>query len=111
MDKKYSVIEFKGSLEVAVVCAKWLTPRKKEVFWPPYKENGIFMRALKKQEELDPKIWKLHVVERIFHETGKLTFNVMAFLLRYSNQSFLLTPYFVVFFIIIYIIFLKISKQ
>lgn len=32
MDKKYAVIEFKGSLEVAVVYAKWLTPRKKEVF-------------------------------------------------------------------------------
>jgi len=81
MNKKYSVIEFKGSLEVAVVCAKWLTPRKKEVFWPPYKENGIFMRALKKEEELDPKTWELHVVERIFCETGKLTFNMMIFLL------------------------------
>ncbi|KYM95682.1 hypothetical protein ALC62_13670 [Cyphomyrmex costatus] len=72
MDKKYAVIEFKGSLEVVVVCAKWLTPRKKEVFWPPYKENGIFMRALKKQEMLDPKIWKLHEVERIFYETDDL---------------------------------------
>jgi len=80
MNKKYSVIEFKGSLEVAVVCAKWLTPRKKEVFWPPYKENGIFMRALKKEEELDPKTWELHVVERIFCETGKLTFNMMIYL-------------------------------
>lgn len=81
MNKKYSIIEFKGSLEVAVVCAKWLTPRKKEVFWPPYKENRMFMRAFKKEEELDPKTWELHVVERIFYEIGKLAFNIMIFLL------------------------------
>lgn len=49
MNKKYSVIEFKGSLEVAVVCAKWLTPRKKEVFWPPYKENGIYESTQKRR--------------------------------------------------------------
>lgn len=63
------------------------------------------MRALKKQEMLDPKIWKLHVVERIFYETGKLTFNMMVFLLRYSNKFFINTIFCCVFYHNLYYIF------
>lgn len=45
----YNIVEFDEAAGggLAIVHAKWLTPREKEVFWPPYKEHGKFNRALK----------------------------------------------------------------
>ncbi|CAH1977738.1 unnamed protein product [Acanthoscelides obtectus] len=31
--------------DIATVHEKWLTPRKKRVWWPPYKQQGLFFLA------------------------------------------------------------------
>jgi len=69
----YNIIEFDQAAGggLAIVHAKWLTPRKKEVFWPPYKDSGIFKRALKKGEEVNEKTWHIYGIDRSFYETGK----------------------------------------
>lgn len=67
----YAVIEFSpqqgGGL--SLVSKKWLTPRKKEVFWPPYKEQAQFTRSLKRSEEINCETWRLYNVHRIFFES------------------------------------------
>lgn len=74
----FAVVEFQSSAGggVSAVNAKWLTPRKKNVYWPPYKNQNQFNRALKQGEDVNPASWELYPLSRIFHETGKqLTFN------------------------------------
>lgn len=70
----FAVIEFSpeqgGGL--SLVNKNWLTPRKKEVFWPPYKEQAQFNKSLKKSEEINTETGRLYNVKRIFYETGKL---------------------------------------
>lgn len=69
----YKVIEFNeadgGGL--AIVHTKWITPRKKEVFWPPYKDNVTFMRALKRGEDINENTWQIYGIARNFFESGK----------------------------------------
>lgn len=69
----FKIIEFNkeegGGL--AIVHAKWITPRKKEVFWPPYKDNTTYMRALKKGEEINEETWQIYRIARNFYESGK----------------------------------------
>ncbi|XP_031328286.1 uncharacterized protein LOC116167618 isoform X2 [Photinus pyralis] len=64
----YSVIEFSrdsgGGL--AVIRSQWLTPRKKECFWPPAKDSGKFDKILISVELPDTEKWKLYALERIF---------------------------------------------
>ncbi|XP_050502349.1 uncharacterized protein LOC126881809 isoform X3 [Diabrotica virgifera virgifera] len=63
----FVLIEFddKDAGSVAVVHQNWLTPRKKEVFWPPYKTQGLYDKALKKGENCRED-WQLFKVKRIF---------------------------------------------
>ncbi|KYQ53447.1 hypothetical protein ALC60_00009 [Trachymyrmex zeteki] len=70
----FTVIQFDeiSGASLAVVSTKWLTPRKKEVFWPPYKNVTTFNKALKKHEDVNEEKWTLYKVQRIFYETGKL---------------------------------------
>ncbi|KAF5270724.1 hypothetical protein FQA39_LY01462 [Lamprigera yunnana] len=35
---------------VALVHRKWLTPRKRQVWWPSYKQQDLFDKSLKKGE-------------------------------------------------------------
>ncbi|KAF5303245.1 hypothetical protein FQR65_LT19000 [Abscondita terminalis] len=61
-------IEFKksnGECSVALVSSVWLTPRKKEVFWPPYKQAAQFERVLKNHTNSDDS-WKLYAISRCF---------------------------------------------
>lgn len=44
---------------VAVVNSGWFTPIKKEVFWPPYKEQNKCDKALRLSEAVDSEKWKL----------------------------------------------------
>lgn len=68
----FVVVEFAESSGggLAIVHSHWLTPRKKEVFWPPYKENAQYVRAVKRGEE-STESWKLYNISRIFYESGK----------------------------------------
>ncbi|KAK4880820.1 hypothetical protein RN001_008966 [Aquatica leii] len=71
--KMYSVIEFSDEEGggVAIVHCKWFTPRKKEVFWPPYKDPNAFNRALIKGVDVSED-WKLFKINRNFYETDDL---------------------------------------
>lgn len=68
----YSVIQFNESDggSVSIVRNKWLTPRRREVYWPPIKEGKAFDRQLALDNSPDEK-WKLYGIQRIFVETGK----------------------------------------
>lgn len=75
----YVVVEFdeKHGGGVAAVNSAWLTPLKKEVFWPPYKDQNKFDKALKTGETVDTEKWTLHSISRIFYRSGKLDFSYL----------------------------------
>ena len=60
----YQVIEFeeKDGGGVGVVHSSWVTPRKKEVFWPPLKDSLAFSRVLKRGEKFDENTWTLYAI-------------------------------------------------
>ncbi|XP_011859563.1 PREDICTED: uncharacterized protein LOC105557039, partial [Vollenhovia emeryi] len=55
---------------IALVSKQWLTPRKQEVFWPPYKFQSQYDKAIKKGvvPEEDGS-WKIFKIKRCFFET------------------------------------------
>lgn len=57
---------------VALVCSHWLTPRKKECFWPPVKTNLHYDKCLTKCATPNENYWKLYSVSRCFFETSAL---------------------------------------
>lgn len=80
----YVVIEFSDGGGVAVVRNIWLTPRKKEVFWPPMKDQRTFDKILEKTVHADTEKWKLYPIQRCLFETGehkKENFNYLNYLL------------------------------
>ncbi|KAF5308341.1 hypothetical protein FQR65_LT18224 [Abscondita terminalis] len=70
----YAVIEFDESYggSVAAVHTNWFTPLKRNLFWPPYKDQQRFDRALRHGEAVDENSWTLYKVQRIFHTTDDL---------------------------------------
>ncbi|KAF5270263.1 hypothetical protein FQR65_LT17863 [Abscondita terminalis] len=54
---------------VAIANSKWFTPRKKELYWPPYKEINAYNKALKKGEDVNTDNWKLFKIKRLFYST------------------------------------------
>lgn len=64
-------LEKNGENKLALVNKKWLTPKKSEVFWPPYKTQEKHDKALKKSEELNEDSSTLYTVIRCFFETGE----------------------------------------
>lgn len=47
----------------------WFTPLKREVWWPPYKQQSSFNKAVQKGEIPDENSWKLYSVHRLcFYE-------------------------------------------
>ncbi|KAJ8928268.1 hypothetical protein NQ314_019219 [Rhamnusium bicolor] len=69
----YNIVEFcnEAGGGLAIVHTNWLTPRKQEVFWPPYKDNSLFTKALKTGERTNEK-WKLYEIVRNFYKTDDL---------------------------------------
>ncbi|CAH1111589.1 unnamed protein product [Psylliodes chrysocephalus] len=69
----YLVIQFSDECGggLALIHRKWLTPRKRRVYWPPYKELNTFNKSLKNGEEVNES-WSLYGVKRIFYETDDL---------------------------------------
>lgn len=64
---------------VGLVHHTWLTPRKKEVWWPPYKQQASFQKALKKGEVPTETTWNLCGVARSFFDISKLYTYAMSF--------------------------------
>ncbi|CAG9858176.1 unnamed protein product [Phyllotreta striolata] len=58
---------------VAVVHSSWLTPRKNESFWPPYKEQHQFDKALKNGCTVNTETWRIYKLNKIFYECDDLT--------------------------------------
>lgn len=67
----FSVVEFgpDSGGGLAVVNTSWLTPLKKEVHWPPYKDMKIFKRAVTKGEEISDN-WKIYSITKCYYSTG-----------------------------------------
>ncbi|GLV33400.1 hypothetical protein CBL_20145, partial [Carabus blaptoides fortunei] len=55
---------------VALVRTSWLTPRKTEVFWPPYKTQEQFNKSLK-EADLPSECWKTYKISQIFFDSDK----------------------------------------
>lgn len=71
----YCVVQFdkRGGEGLAVVHGNWLTPLKKEVFWPPIKDSKVYRKALLDSEEVHPDTWALYGIQKVFFQTSKLT--------------------------------------
>ncbi|CAG9768241.1 unnamed protein product [Ceutorhynchus assimilis] len=52
---------------ISLVHEKWLTPRKKEVWWPPHKQHEVFVKSLRKGETPNEQ-WSLFKVEKSFFQ-------------------------------------------
>lgn len=66
----FHVVEFDGEGGVGLVRDEWLTPRKKESFWPPYKLSMQYNKCLREGQTPDDT-WTLCAVKRIFYSTGQ----------------------------------------
>ncbi|VEN53678.1 unnamed protein product [Callosobruchus maculatus] len=64
----YLLVEFDDG-GIAVVAKSKLMPRKKQVFWPPVKQQTNFDRYVKDLIEADTGNWRPFVIKRLFHET------------------------------------------
>lgn len=66
-------VEFVHNGGVSLVHAAWLTPLKKEVFWPPKQRSKSFIKVLTTGKESVTheegnninNLWKIHKIERI----------------------------------------------
>lgn len=69
----FTGIEFADDGGVALVNSLWLTPRKQEVFWPPYKSQSQFDKAMKNGVIPEEKgSWAIYKIKRCFFETSKI---------------------------------------
>lgn len=67
----YVLIEFEDGGGVAVVRKTWITPRKKEVFWPPLKDQKTFDKILETTKYPDTEKWKVYSILKCLYETGE----------------------------------------
>ncbi|KAK4885567.1 hypothetical protein RN001_001838 [Aquatica leii] len=63
-------LEKNGESRLAIVNNKWLTPKKSEVFWPPYKTQERYNKSLK-SETPDEEKWALYSISRTFFESDE----------------------------------------
>lgn len=70
----FAIVEFidQEGGGLSIVSKEWVTPRKKEVFWPPVKDQQTFNKLLKRPDQcVNADTWKLYKIKRLFYETGK----------------------------------------
>ncbi|KAL1509930.1 hypothetical protein ABEB36_004594 [Hypothenemus hampei] len=70
----YSVIEFNQNCGggLGVINESWLTPRKKQTFWPPLKNQKLFNKCLANKAEADEN-WPIYDIERHYYRTSEET--------------------------------------
>ncbi|KAF5299693.1 hypothetical protein FQA39_LY11488 [Lamprigera yunnana] len=66
----YKVVCFKD-LSVAIIREEWLTPRKTETFWPPYKHSVDYQRCLSGKEVVNDK-WPIYNIIKHYYATDDL---------------------------------------
>jgi len=65
-------VEENGAINIAIISSNWLTPKKGESFWPPYKKQYQYEQSLKKNETPNTETWTLHKIQKVlFTEKGK----------------------------------------
>uniref|UniRef100_A0A1Y1NDB3 DUF4806 domain-containing protein n=1 Tax=Photinus pyralis TaxID=7054 RepID=A0A1Y1NDB3_PHOPY len=68
----YVIVEFGDENgRIGAVHKSWLTPLKKQAYWPPYKEQEKFDKALRCGENVQSS-WTLWSVDRIFYQTDDI---------------------------------------
>lgn len=65
-------VEFVEDSSLAVIRSEWLTPRKKEVLWPPFKTQDLYNKALLKGENPEND-WIPYAITRTIFECGNNT--------------------------------------
>lgn len=70
-DMAYMLVQFddEGVL-LAVIHNNWLTPRKKEVYWPQYKNQSQYNKAVIRGEAANPENWQRYNIKRVFKAFG-----------------------------------------
>ncbi|KAK4880342.1 hypothetical protein RN001_008488 [Aquatica leii] len=53
---------------LALVRKEWVTPRKTEVVWPPYKNQEKYYKALKNNEAPDESTWCIYKISKQYFE-------------------------------------------
>ncbi|KAJ8934549.1 hypothetical protein NQ318_004979 [Aromia moschata] len=95
----FVLIEFSASEGggISIVHNEWMSPRKTEVYWPPYKEQSQFNRALKRGEKVNTETWKLFKIARCFYSSvsefknmrKQIMMRVSSCVLEKSNREFM----------------------
>ncbi|KAJ8914874.1 hypothetical protein NQ315_014887 [Exocentrus adspersus] len=63
----YKIVEFENA-EVVVILESWLTPNRKQAYWPPPTDCLSYTRMLRKCQDADDT-WETYPIARIFYET------------------------------------------
>ncbi|KAL1488600.1 hypothetical protein ABEB36_014404 [Hypothenemus hampei] len=69
----YNVIEFTKNCGggLGVINETWLTPRRKQCFWPPFKNQKMFNKCLANKDEPEEN-WQIYDIERHYYQTCDL---------------------------------------
>lgn len=69
----FKVVEFEDSGDgggLSVIREEWLTPRKKECLWPPFKVASKYNKCLA-TNTVPSDDWTIYPIKRILYETSK----------------------------------------
>ncbi|KAF2897205.1 hypothetical protein ILUMI_08969 [Ignelater luminosus] len=82
-------IEFDGAYgdDATLIHSSWLTPRKREVFRPPFKQQSQFDKAIKTGMPPEESTWRLYSVKRSFLEVGRIIIIVFYHLYCVTQHS------------------------
>uniref|UniRef100_A0A1Y1LWW9 DUF4806 domain-containing protein n=1 Tax=Photinus pyralis TaxID=7054 RepID=A0A1Y1LWW9_PHOPY len=67
----FSIVEFDDDDGVAIVNTAWLTPRKRETYWPPTKDREKFYKILT-CDQSNTSSWNLYKIKRVFYYTDDI---------------------------------------
>lgn len=56
--------EEQGRAVICIISSNWLTPKKQQTLWPPYKKQYQYEQSLKKGETPSSG-WTLHKIEKV----------------------------------------------
>ncbi|CAG9762751.1 unnamed protein product [Ceutorhynchus assimilis] len=65
----YMVVEWVDGGGLSVINKAWLTPKKKEAFWPPCKALNLFNKIIRENDPVIENDWALHGIKRVMYET------------------------------------------
>lgn len=66
----FVIVEWEESGAISIINKEWLTPLKREAFWPPCKEQKTYYKMLKDNNTSIDDSWFIHKVKRCMFQTG-----------------------------------------